>query len=95
MGNHPTVLNASTGWRIKRSQAKRRIEQGLSAWVEHNVSIRDLNLPERIAFQKAKLPFGEVFGVHYEPAGPNQASHWREQSLMKAANRWVKEKGQA
>jgi len=46
---HGKVLNISTNQRIKRSQARNRVEQCLSAWVEDGLSIRDLTLAERVA----------------------------------------------
>ena|SRR6185437_7794319 len=71
---HGKVLNISTNQRIKRSQARNRVEQCLSAWVEDGLSIRDLTLAERVAARSEQarlrepLAVAELPGVKFEPS---------------------------
>lgn len=92
MSANTKVLNETNGCRIKRSQAKRRVEQCVSAWVIENYSIRDLNLQERVIARSAQaklqepLSYAEVPGLRYEPSVGGTVAHRQGFSLIKQAH---------
>lgn len=76
--------------RIKRSQALRRIDQCISAWVD-DFSIRDLSLAERVKARSDKarleeaLAFAEIPGLRVENL-PNLRT---EMKLAAEANKFA------
>src|SRR5579875_1076831 len=111
MASHTKVLNISSGLRIKRSQAYRRIEQCVSEWVEDGVSIRDLTVAEMIAARSMQARAGqrreherERLGVdlgHVElpgvvfRLGDNRAAVSREMALARDAQRFADQRSSA
>jgi hypothetical protein len=92
MSSHPKVINLTTGCRIKRSQAKGRVENCVSAWVDEGFTIRDLTLAERVTARsvqaKAQEPFSmaELPGVVFkEPASASNSAAIRA-ALVHQAN---------
>jgi hypothetical protein len=73
MSAHAKVLNLTTGYRIKRSQARNRVEQCISRWIEIGFSICDLTLQEMVCARAEQsklqepLETPEVPGVTWEP----------------------------
>lgn len=69
MSCQPKVINLTTGWKIKRAQANRRVEQCLSEWVDRGTSIRDLTLCEMVAARseqsrlRAPIAHAEIPGI--------------------------------
>lgn len=72
MAQDPRVLNITRGFRLKRSQAYRAIENGACAWVDVGVSLRDLTLAESIAYRNEQarmrepLEWAEIPGLVFE-----------------------------
>ena len=97
MSQSARVRNISQHLSIKRSQAYRRVEQCISAWVEIGVSIRDLTLPERIQAraEQAKLnepmPFAELPGLIFQHGDGAQIR--MERQLAAQANRFADDQG--
>lgn len=48
MGANARVINLTTGARIKRSQARGRVENCISVWVSEGFTIRDLTLAQMV-----------------------------------------------
>jgi hypothetical protein len=83
---------------LKRNQARGRIDNCLSAWVEKGYSIRDLLPEERWAARinradkeqadakHSPMPFAELPSTVYRPAEYAQASHREEIRLIRQAN---------
>jgi hypothetical protein len=73
MASNTRVLNLTTGSQIKRSQARNRVEQCLSRWIEIGFSICDLTLQEMMCARAEQskmqepLETPEVPGVTWEP----------------------------
>lgn len=65
MASNTRVINLTSGCRIKRSQARNRVEQCLSVWIDDGFTIRDLSLAERVTARKeqAKLEEGLFYYV--------------------------------
>ena len=88
----PRVLNISKNITVRRSQAKRWIEQCACVWVEEGVSIRDLTLSERVAARSQQaairepLPVAELPGIQYQPAANAQAATRAGYMLIQQAN---------
>jgi hypothetical protein len=68
MGCSTRVVNITNGRHLKRSQARGRVEQCLSAWVEEGYTIRDLTLQETIAARNKRepIPFSEIPRLRFE-----------------------------
>jgi hypothetical protein len=95
MSSHPKVINLTTGCRIKRSQAKGRVENCVSAWVDEGFTIRDLTLAERVQARSVQarlhepIAMAELPGVVFqEPASGAQTAQMRY-ALVREANRLV------
>ncbi len=90
MSAHAKILNLSSGLKIKRSQALKRVQNCISAWVEPNRTIRDLTLAESIALRSdaahlaEPLPMAEIPGVHYKPQEGKQSPF--PHALIRQAN---------
>jgi len=89
MAEDSRILNITRGFRLKRSQAYRALENGACAWVEVGVSVRDLTLAESIAVrnQQAKmrepLVYAEIPGLVFD--GPLPIRN----DLIRAAHEYV------
>jgi hypothetical protein len=92
MASNARILNLTNGRRIKRNQALGRVEQCISAWVEPNVSIRDLTLQESIAKRseeaRASVPLAsaEIPGLVFEPPANAIAGTRLEHQRLAEAN---------
>ena len=88
----PRVLNISKNITVRRSQAKRWIEQCACAWVEEGVSIRDLTLSERVAARSQQaavrepLPHAELPGIKYQPSATAVEAHRAGFQLLQQAS---------
>ena len=77
MGCSTRVLNISKCKHIKRSQARGRVEQCLSVWVDEGYSIRDLTMAESFqaraqqAKDKMPIPPPEIRHVIYTLSTPD------------------------
>lgn len=89
MDKDSRILNLTRGFRLKRSQAYRAIENGACVWVEVGVSLRDLNLQESIAARNEQarlrepLPWAEITGITFN--GPLPVRN----DLIRAAHEFV------
>lgn len=89
MAQDPRIFNITRGFRLKRSQAYRAIENGACAWVEVGVSLRDLNLAESIAARNEQarlrepLEWAEIPGLVFD--GPLPVRN----DLIRAAHEFV------
>lgn len=72
MGASARVINLSTGQRIKRSQARNRVEQCLCVWVDEGFTVRDLSREERMTARsnQAQEPKGLVYWVEGKDGKP-------------------------
>lgn len=90
MASQTKVMNLTSGLRIKRSQARNRVEQGLSAWVDENFTIRDLSLAEMMAVRaeqsrrRAPIASAEIPGIKVTGIVQDFA-------LIRAANQYAQE----
>jgi hypothetical protein len=95
MAQDPRVLNITRGFRLKRSQVYRAIENGAVAWVEVGVSVRDLTLAESIAARNEQarlrepLEFAEVHGLRFDPPVSGIPATRREGLLLWEAHKFV------
>lgn len=89
MAEDTRILNITRGFRLKRSQAYRAIENGACAWVEVGVSVRDLTLAESIAVRNEQarlrepLEWAEIPGLMFD--GPLPVRN----DLIRAAHEFV------
>ena len=74
MGTHAKVLNVTSNMRIKRSQALRRIDQCISAWVD-GFTIRDLSLAERVHARSEKARLKKLWPLPNFPASSSNRQH--------------------
>jgi len=95
MGCVTKVLNLTTGHRIKRSQARDRVDQCISMWVDEGYSIRNLTLQETVAARSRQardrdpLPYAELHTLRFEaPAGADSRA---SRLLAYEANLYAKE----
>lgn len=94
MASNPRILNLSNGHRVKRNQALGRVAQCISAWVEPNMSIRDLTLRECIEARSAQariaVPLApvELLGIIFEGPAASQAATLQERRLASEADRY-------
>jgi hypothetical protein len=78
------ILNITRGFRLKRNQALKAIEQCACAWVVPNESIRDLTLAESViarnkqASERDPLDYAELPGITFKPPIGAQAAHINE-----------------
>lgn len=92
MPTDPRILNLTRNFRLKRNQALRAIEQCACAWVETNVSVRDLTLAESIAARNHQaatrelLDASELPGITFQPPIGAQAAFIIERRLAFEAN---------
>lgn len=84
------VLNLTRGFRLKRKQADRAIEQCACVWVEFGKTVRDCTLAEAIKLRaeqkKAKepLPFAELPNVIFRMPGKESAIHTERVTAIQA-----------
>lgn len=89
MAQDPRVLNITRGFRLKRSQAYRGIENCAWTWVEVGVSVRDLTLEESMktrneqAKLREPLVYAEIPGLIFEGPLPTR------NDLIRAAHEFV------
>ena len=94
MGSNARVINLTTGARIKRSQARGRVENCMSVWVVEGFTIRDLTLAQIVqrrsiqARLQESIPFAELPGLIFKPAQKDQASTRISYALLKQANQF-------
>jgi hypothetical protein len=94
MSQDTRILNLTRGFRLKRNQALRAIEQCACAWVEINVSVRDLTIAESIqarnkqAAERELLAASELPGLVYKPAIGAQAAYAMERRTAFEADRF-------
>ena len=92
MAQDPRILNITRGFRLKRNQALKAIEQCACAWVEVNRTIRDLTLAESItarnqqAAEREPLAYAELPGITFKPPIGAQATHMIEVKRAFEAN---------
>lgn len=97
MNPDPRILNLSRGFRLKRNQALKAIEQCACEWVEVGVSVRDLTLAESITKrnEQAKirepLAEAEIPGLLYQPTECNVASNRESRRLSYEASKFFME----
>lgn len=78
MAEDSRILNITRGFRLKRSQAYRAIENCACTWVEIGVSVRDLTLAEAISArnEQAKirepLMYAELPDIMFKGPLPNR-----------------------
>lgn len=89
MADHAKVLNLFNKCRIKRSQARRLVEQCAYAWVDDR-SIRKLSLAEMVKARSEQarlnepMPFAEIPGLIFEHNGAGG-----EMRIAREANLWA------
>jgi hypothetical protein len=94
MSQDTRILNLTRGFRLKRNQALRAIEACSCAWVEINVSVRDLTIAESIAARNHQaatrelLEASELPGLIYKPAIGAQAAYAQERRTAFDADRF-------
>lgn len=87
MAKDPRVLNQTTGFRLKFSQARKAVEDCNCAWVVVGESVRSLSLAEqRAALAKREkdrepLPYSEIHGLKFE-APTGAAGAYRQSRLL-------------
>ena len=92
MSQDPRILNITRGFRLKRNQALRAINEGALVWDEINVSVRDATRAETFAVraQQARerelLDSVELPGITFKPPIGAQASHMIEKQRAFEAN---------
>ena len=97
MASHFRVVNLSNGFRLKRSQAARAIENCSAKWVVPGVSIRSLTVAEAIQARNVQaklrepLPYKEIHGLRYEPSPRGVEASRREGLLVFQAHQFVAE----
>lgn len=87
MTQDPRVLNLTRGFRLKRAQAFRAVENCACVWVEFGVSVRDLTIAEAIvarniqAANREPLAHAELPGIMFDGL--------TDYGLVRAANEFV------
>ena len=96
MNQDTRILHIPRGFRLKRNQALRAIEQCACTWVVPNESIRDLTREEKIEAinrQQAErnpqtLDSAELPGITFKPPIGAQATHMIEVKRAFEANKF-------
>jgi hypothetical protein len=97
MSQDTRILNLTRGFRLKRNQALRAIEQCACAWVEIDVSVRDLTIAESIqarnkqAAERELLDCAELPGITFEPPIGAQAAYMIERRTAFEADKFYTE----
>ena len=97
MSQDTRILNLTRGFRLKRNQAIRAIEQCACAWVVPNESIRDLTLAESIAARNKQaaerelLDTAELPGLVFQPPIGAQAAYALERRTAFEADQFYTE----
>ena len=87
MSQDTRILNITRNFRLKRNQALRAIEQCACAWVEVNVSVRDLTIAESIqarnkqAAERELLDASELPDITFKPPIGAEAAYRQERRL--------------
>ena len=90
MSKDPRILNITRGFRLKRSQAERAVNEGACVWVEYGVSVRNATLQESIAMRnfqaqhREPIASAEIPGLIWD--GPPQ--HY---DLIRQANQFAEQ----
>jgi len=93
MASNTKVFNQSTRQYLKRSQARNRVEQGLSIWIKEGFVIRNCSLAETITIRsemsrlQEPLPSIEIPGLIYEPS--DRAAFHKETVLAREAHKFL------
>lgn len=92
MSQDTRILHSKRGFRLKRNQALRAIDEGALAWDVVNVSVRDATRAEtfavraRQAKEKERLAYAELPHITFKPPIGAQASHMIEKQRAFEAN---------
>lgn len=101
MPSHVRIINLTNGFRYKRGQVERAIENCSAEWVEQGVSIRNLNPIESTAARNARakilepMPYAEIPGVRFDPPVSGISATRREGALMWQAHDFLVNAGRA
>lgn len=85
------VLNITRGFRLRRNQAQKAVDNHACAWVEYGVSIRNLTLAESIASRneaarlREPLAFAELPGLRFVHPGARSEAQIARAAVQFAA----------